>query len=80
MPGNQLGIYLYNHGCEVMLVRSNHFCFLNAIDMVLYCKYNEVVTVNSLASIILGHLAGNVNYYEWFHKGDILRDTRATSN
>ena len=59
-----------------MPIRGDGFCFLNAIDLVLYCEYNEVVTVNSLASNILGHLVGNFNYCEWFHTGDILRDAK----
>ena len=58
-----------------MPVRGDDFCFLNAIGLVLYCDYNEVVTVDSLASNILGHLVANVDYYEWFHTGDVLRDT-----
>ena len=41
----------------------------------MYCDYNEAVTVNSLASNILGHLAANVDYYKGFQTGDVLRDT-----
>ena len=58
-----------------MPVRGNGFCFLNALDLVLYCDYNEVVIVASLASSILGHLVANVDHYKWFHAEDILRDT-----
>ena len=50
------------------------FCFLNAIDLALYCQYNEVVMVDSLVSNILGHLAVNVDYYKHFHTGDYLWD------
>ena len=55
-----------------MPVRGDGFCFLNAIEVVQYCDYSEVVMVNSLGSIILGHLAANVDYYKWFCTGDIL--------
>ena len=60
---------MYNLGHQVILVMGDGFCFLNATDLVLYCDHNEVVAFNSLASIILGHLVANVNYYEWFHTG-----------
>ena len=68
-------IYLFSHGCEVMPVRGYGFCFLNAIDLLLCCDYNEVVTVSNLASNILGHLVANVDYYKQFHTEDILQDT-----
>ena len=75
MPWDQLGIYIYNLGHQVMPVRGDGFCFLDAIDLVLYCYHNEVVTLNSLASNILGHLAANVNFYKEFHTEDVLKDT-----
>ena len=57
-----------------MAVKSYQFCFLNDIDLVLYCDHNEVVILGSLPSNILGHLVANVNYYAWFHTGDVLKD------
>ena len=74
MPWDQLGIYIYNHSSQVMPVRDDGFCFLNAIDLALYCDHNEVIAFDSLASNILGHLVANVNYYKWFHTGDVLKD------
>ena len=59
IPWEQLGIYLFSYGHQVTPIRGDGFCFLNAIDLVLYCKYNEVVMVDSLASNILGHIAVN---------------------
>ena len=75
MPWDQLGIYVYNCGHQVMPVRGDGFHFPNAIDLVLYCAHNEMVTLNSLASNILGHLVANVDYYKWFHTGEVLKDT-----
>ena len=72
MPWDQLGIYLFSYSCKVMPVRGVSFGFLNAIDLVLYCDYNDVVMVDILASNIPGHLAANVDYYKQFHMGDIL--------
>ena len=61
IPWDQLPMHLVSHGCKVMPVRGDGFCFLNAIDLVLYCDNNEAVTVNSLESNILGHLTANVD-------------------
>ena len=57
-----------------MPLRNDGFCFLNAIDMVLYCDHNERLTYDSLESTILGHLAANVMYYKLLHTGDMLKD------
>ena len=73
MPWDQLSIYIYNFGHQVMPVRGDGLCFLNAIDMVLYCDHNDMVTFNSIVSTILGHLAATVKYYKWFHTGDMLK-------
>ena len=43
--------------------------------MVLYCDHDEVATVKSMESTIMGHLVANGKYYIWFHTGDILKDT-----
>ena len=58
-----------------MPIRGNWFCFLNAIDIVLYSNHNVVVTFSGLESTILGYLAADVKYYKWFHRGDMLMDT-----
>ena len=57
-----------------MPVRCDGFCFLNAVEFVLYCDHNEVVTLNSLTSNILGHIVANVNYYKQLNTGDTLKD------
>ena len=76
MLWDQLSIYIYNLDLQVMPVRGDGFCSLNAIVMVLYCDYNEVATFDSLASTILGHLTANVKYYKWFHIGDVFEDKK----
>ena len=52
---------------------ANGFCFLQAIDILVYMDHDEVVTFNSMQSTILGHLVGSVNYYKLFHTGDVLK-------
>ena len=68
MPWNQLDIYVHNFGHQVMPQSWVMACFLNAIDLALYCDHNEVVTHNTSASNILRHLVAKVHYYKWFNK------------
>ena len=74
MPWVQLSLYIYNLGHQVTPFRANGFCFLHAVDMVSYMDHDEVVTFNSMESIILGHLLANVRYYKLFNTGDVLKD------
>ena len=74
MHWEQLDLYLFSHSHQVMTAKGDGFCFLNGIDLVLYCDYNEVTMVDRLTSNILGHLVANVDYYKQFHAGDILLD------
>ena len=76
IPWDQLCIYVYNLRHQVIPVRVNGFCFLKAVDMVLSCDHNEVVTFDNMESTILGHLVANVKYYKLFHTGDILKDAQ----
>ena len=74
MPWGKLCLYVYKLGHHVTPVRPNGFCFLHAVEMVLYMDHDEVVTLDSMESTILGHLAANVKYYQLFHTGDVLKD------
>ena len=42
--------------------------------MVLYCDYDETVTVDHMANNILEHLATNADYYKQFHTVDLIQD------
>ena len=42
--------------------------------MVLYMDHDEVVTLDSMESSILSHLAFSINYYKLFHTRDVLKD------
>ena len=59
-----------------MAVRGDGFCLLNAIDLLLYCDFDEVVTVDNMANSVLEHLATNIDYYKQFHTGDLLWDSK----
>ena len=68
-------MYLCLQPCQqVMPYGGDGFCFMNGIDMVLYCDHDEVVTFDSMESTILDHLAVNGKHYKWFHMGDVLKD------
>ena len=56
MPWDQLCLYIYNLSHQATAVRSDRFCFLHAVEMVLYMEHNEVVTFDSMESTTLGHL------------------------
>ena len=71
MPWDQLCLYIYNLSHQVTPVRADGFCFLHAVEMVLYMDHDEVVTFDNMESTILGHLVANANYYKLFHTGDI---------
>ena len=79
MPWDELSLYIYNLSHPVIPVRANGFCFLHAVDMALSCDHDDVVTFESIESTILGHLAANVNYYNLFHTGDVLRNAERHS-
>ena len=76
MPWDQLLLYVYNLGHQVTMVRSDGFCFLHAIEMVLYMDHDEMVTLDPMESTILDQLASNVNYYKLFHTGYVLKDAQ----
>ena len=75
MPWDQLSLYIHNLSCQVIPVKANEFCFLHAVEMVLYMDHDEVVSFDSMESTILGHIGANVNYKTLFHTGDVLKDT-----
>ena len=75
IPQDQLCLYIYNLSCQDIPVRPNGFCFLHAVEKVLYMNHDEVVKLDSMESTILGHLVANVIYYKLFHTGDVLKDT-----
>ena len=76
MPWDQLPHYVFKLQCQVTMVRSDGFCFLHAVGMVLYMDHDEMITLDNTESSILDHLASSVNYYKLFHTGHVLKDTQ----
>ena len=73
---DQLPHYVFKLQHKVTAVRSNGFCFLNAVGMVQYMDYDEMVTLDTMESRILFHLAFSVNYYKLFHARHALKDAQ----
>ena len=76
MAWDQLPHYIFKLQHQVTTVRSDGFCFLHIVGMVLYMDHDEMVTLDTMESSILDHLASNVNYYKLFHTGHVLKDTQ----
>ena len=58
------------------MVRSDGFCFLHAVGMVLYMDHDEMVTLDTVETGMFDHLASNVNYYKLFHTGHVSKDAQ----
>ena len=63
------------HSCKVMPVQDDGFCFLTAIDLVVYCDFDEVEIVHHMVNSILEHLPSIAEYYKKFCISDLLWDT-----
>ena len=44
--------------------------------MILDMDHDEMVTLDNMESSILDHMASNVNYYQLFHKGHVLKEAQ----
>ena len=60
MTWDQLPHYVFKLQCQVTAIRSNGFCFLHAVGMVLYMDHDKMVTLDNIESSILDHLVSNV--------------------
>ena len=76
MPWDQLPHYVIKLQHQVMAVRSDRFCFLHAVSMILGMDHDEMITLDKIQSSILDHMASNVNYYKQFHTGHVLKDMK----
>ena len=76
MPWDQLLHYIIKLQCEVTVIRSDGFCFLHTVIMILSMNHDEEITLDKMQSSILDHMAANVNYYKQFHTGHLLMDVK----
>ena len=80
IPRRQLSCFLYRHSQKIQPIKADGFCLLNAIELVLCCDYDKVVTLGDMANTIPVHLAANADHYKTFHTDDIVWMQRGTSN
>ena len=64
MLWDQLPHYVIKLQCQVMPIRSDGFCFLHAVIMILGMDHEELITLDKKQSSILDHMAASVNYYK----------------
>ena len=76
MPWDQLLHYIFKLQHQVTAVRSDGFCLLHGVCMVLYMDNDEMVTLDNMESSILDHLGSNVKYYKLLHTGHVLKDAQ----
>ena len=62
MPWDQLRHCVIKLQCQMMAIRSDEFCFLLAVSMLIHMDHDEVITGNKMQSSILDHVAADVNY------------------
>ena len=73
---DQLPQYVFKLQHQVMAIKSDGFWFLHAVHMILGMDHAEEKTLDKLQSSILDHMAANVNYYNKFHTGNVLKDVK----
>ena len=72
MPWDTLPEFIQKLRCEVIPIRDDGFCFLQAVCM----DHDEEMSVEKLQSSILNHMEANVDYYQQFHTGNVLKDVK----
>ena len=73
MPWDQLPYYICKLQCQVMFIIADGFCFLHAVCMTLCMDHDGEMTLGKLQSNILDHKSANVNYYQQYHTGHLLK-------
>ena len=61
---------------QVVPVRDDGFCFLQAVYLTVCMDQDEDMTLGKLHSSILDHMEANVDYYQKFYTGGILKDVK----
>ena len=74
IPLKQLSCFLHRHDCKIQAIRGDGFCFLNAIELVLCCDYDELVKLDHMQNTILVHHAANADHYKGFHMDNVIQE------
>ena len=73
MPWDKLPELVYKLRCQVIPIKANGFCFLQAVCLTVSMGHEEDMTLGKLQSSILNHMEANTNYYKQFHTGNVLK-------
>ena len=76
MPWDKLPQFVYKLQHQVIPIRADGFCFLQAVCPTVCIDHDENMTLGKLQSSILDHMEANTNYYKQFHTGNILKDMK----
>ena len=76
MPWEKLPQFVYKLQCQVIPIRADGFCFLQAVYLTVCMDHDEEMTLGKFHSSILDHMEANTNYYKQFHTGNVLKDVK----
>ena len=73
VPWNKLPDFVDKLLCQVIPIRDDGFCFLQAVCLAVCMDHDEEMSVEKLQSSILNHMEANVDYYQKFHTGEHIK-------
>ena len=76
VPWDKLPQFVHKPRQQVIPIRDDGFCFLETVCMAVCMDHDEEMSLEKLQSSILEHMAANVDYYQNFHTGNILKDVK----
>ena len=76
MPWDKLPQFVHKLQHQVIPIRDDGFCFLQAVCLTVCMDHDEEMTLGKLQSSILDHMEANVDYYQKFHTGNVLKDVK----
>ena len=76
MLWDKLPQFLYKLCHQVVPIRDDGFFFLQAVCLTVCMDQDEDMTFGKLQSSILDHMEANVDYYQKFHTGNVLKDMK----
>ena len=76
VPWDTLPEFIQKMRREVIPIRDDGFSFLQAVCMAVCMDQDEEMLVEKLQSSIFDHMKANVDYYQQFHTGNVLKDVK----
>ena len=76
VPWNKLPDFVDKLRHQVIPIRDDGFCFLQAVCLAVCMDHDEEMSVEKLQSSILNNMEANVDYYQKFHTGNVLKDVK----